>query len=127
MFRKKKSPRYPHRMPMPMIRRRLPMRYHMKHQFGVHDFAFLQTMQALTGTPMSGGNLITILKNGIEFFPSMLSAIRAAKRTINLESTSTGMARSDANSPRRWWNGPEAEWKSKSSSMPSAPARCRNH
>ncbi|HXA18226.1 MAG TPA: cardiolipin synthase [Thermoanaerobaculia bacterium] len=85
MFRKKKSPRYPHRAPMPMIRRRLPMRYHMKHQFGVHDFAFLQTMHALTGTPMSEGNLVTILKNGIEFFPSMLSAIRAAKRTINLE------------------------------------------
>jgi len=85
MFRKKKSPRYPHRAPMPMIRRRQPMRYHMKHQFGVRDFAFLQTMHALTGTPMSEGNLVTILKNGIEIFPSMLSAIRSAKRTINLE------------------------------------------
>jgi cardiolipin synthase len=85
MFRKKKLPRYPHRPPLPMIRRRLPMRYHMKHQFGVRDFAFLQTMHALTGTPMSEGNLVTILKNGVEIFPSMLSAIRAAKRTINLE------------------------------------------
>lgn len=85
LFRKKKSPRYPHRPPLPMIRRSLPMRYHMKHQFGVRDFAFLQTMHALTGTPMSEGNLVTILKNGNEIFPSMLSAIRAAKRTINLE------------------------------------------
>ena len=61
------------------------MRYHMKHQFGVRDAAFLQTMHALTGAPMSEGNLVTILKNGVEIFPSMLAAIRTAKRTINLE------------------------------------------
>jgi cardiolipin synthase len=84
-FRKNKPPRYPHRPPLPIIRRKLPMRYHMKHQFGVRDLAFLQTMHALTGSPMSEGNLVTILKNGIEIFPSMLAAIRDAKRTINLE------------------------------------------
>jgi cardiolipin synthase len=84
-FRKNKPPRYPHRPPLPIIRRKLPMRYHMKHQFSVRDLAFLQTMHALTGSPMSEGNLVTILKNGIEIFPSMLAAIRAAKRTINLE------------------------------------------
>jgi cardiolipin synthase len=85
LFRKDKPPRYPHRPPLPIIRRKLPMRYHMKHQFGVRDLAFLQTMHALTGTPMSEGNLVTILKNGVEIFPAMLSAIRDAKRTINLE------------------------------------------
>jgi len=84
-FRKNKPPRYPHRPPLPIIRRKLPMRYHMKHQFGVRDLAFLQTMHALTGSPMSEGNLVTILKNGVEIFPSMLAAIRDAKRTINLE------------------------------------------
>jgi cardiolipin synthase len=84
-FRKNKPPRYPHRPPLPIIRRKLPMRYHMKHQFGVRDLAFLQTMHALTGSPMSEGNLVTILKNGIEIFPAMLTAIRDAKRTINLE------------------------------------------
>jgi cardiolipin synthase A/B len=84
-LRKKKLPRYPHRPPLPIIRRRLPMRYHMKHQFGVRDLAFLQTMHALTGTPMSEGNLVTILENGIDIFPSMLAAIRDAKHTINLE------------------------------------------
>jgi cardiolipin synthase len=83
--RKNKPPRYPHRPPLPIIRRKLPMRYHMKHQFGVRDLAFLQTMHALTGSPMSEGNLVTILKNGVEIFPAMLSAIRDAKRTINLE------------------------------------------
>ncbi|MEA2344645.1 MAG: hypothetical protein QOF63_2814 [Thermoanaerobaculia bacterium] len=86
MFRRKnKPPRYPHRPPMPIIRRKLPMRYHMKHQFGVRDLAFLQTMHALTGSPMSEGNRVTILKNGIEIFPAMLAAIRDAQRTINLE------------------------------------------
>jgi cardiolipin synthase len=85
LFRKRKPPRYPRRPPLPIIRRRLPMRYHMKHQFGVRDLAFLQTMHALTGAPLSEGNHVTILKNGVEIFPSMLSAIRAAKKTINLE------------------------------------------
>lgn len=85
LFRKKKSHRYPRRPQLPIIRRRLPMRYHMKHQFGVRDAAFLQTMHALTGAPMSEGNLVTILKNGVEIFPSMLGAIRSATRTINLE------------------------------------------
>jgi cardiolipin synthase len=85
LFRTNKPPRYPHRPPLPIIRRKLPMRYHMKHQFGVRDLAFLQTMHALTGSPMSEGNRVTILKNGIEIFPAMLAAIRDAKRTINIE------------------------------------------
>ena len=61
------------------------MRYHMKHQFGVHDLAFLQTMHALTGAAMSAGNRVEILRNGVQIFPSMLAAIRGAKKTINLE------------------------------------------
>ncbi|PYQ32655.1 MAG: cardiolipin synthase [Acidobacteria bacterium] len=85
LFRKRKQPRYPRRPPLPIIRRRLPMRYQMKHQFGVRDLAFLQTMHALTGAPLSEGNHVTILKNGVEIFPPMLAAIRAAKKTINLE------------------------------------------
>ena len=85
IFRKQKKPRYPKRRALPIIRRRLPMRYHMKHQFGVRDMAFLQTMHALTGAPMSNGNRVEILKNGVEIFPSMLAAIRAARKTINLE------------------------------------------
>jgi cardiolipin synthase len=68
-----------------MIRRRVPMRYHMRHQFGVRDVDFVQTMHALTGASMSQGNRIDVLKNGNEIFPSMLAAIKGAKRTINLE------------------------------------------
>ena len=84
-FRKSSKPRYPKRRTLPIIRRRLPMRYHMKHQFGVRDMAFLQTMHALTGAAMSAGNRVEVLKNGAQFFPSMLAAIRAARKTINLE------------------------------------------
>ncbi|MGZ8852494.1 MAG: cardiolipin synthase [Thermoanaerobaculia bacterium] len=67
------------------MRRRLPMRYHMRHQFGIRDVAFLQTMHALTGAPLAEGNSVTVLKNGVQIFPSMLAAIKAAKKTINLE------------------------------------------
>ena len=84
MFGRNK-PRYPRRAALPIVRRRAPIRYHMRHQFGVADVAFLQTMHALTGAPLSEGNRVDILCNGIEIFPSMLGAIKSAKRTINLE------------------------------------------
>ena len=84
-FFRRKSPRYPRRPTLPIVRRKLPMRYHMKHQFGVRDVAFLQTMHALTGAPLATGNCVELLRNGAQIFPSMLSAIRAAKKTINLE------------------------------------------
>jgi cardiolipin synthase len=85
LFRKNKPPRYPRRAALPIIRRKLPMRYHMKHQFAIADLAFLQTMHALTGAAISAGNKVEVLKNGVRFFPSMLAAIRVAKKTINLE------------------------------------------
>jgi cardiolipin synthase len=85
LFGRNTAERYAHRPALPLVRRRLPMRYHMKHQFGVHDLAFLQTMHALTGAAMSPGNKVEILKNGVQIFPSMLAAIRAARKTINLE------------------------------------------
>lgn len=61
------------------------MRYHMRHQFSVSDVAFLQTMHALTGAPLSHGNRVEILRNGVQIFPAMLNAIRQATHTINLE------------------------------------------
>ena len=84
-FRRRKAPRYPGRTPLPMVRRRVPMRYHMRHQFGVRDVAFLQTMHALTGAAVAEGNRVEVLRNGVQIFPSMLSAIRGARKTINLE------------------------------------------
>jgi cardiolipin synthase len=84
-FLRSKSPRYPRRPSLPIVRRKLPMRYHMKHQFGTTDVAFMQTMHALTGAPLATGNRVDVLRNGAMFFPSMLAAIRGAQRTINLE------------------------------------------
>jgi len=68
LFRKRKPPRYPERSRLPIIRRRLAMRYHMRHQFDTRDLAFLQTMVALTGSPLSDGNRVEILKNGVQIF-----------------------------------------------------------
>lgn len=84
-FRKKKPPRYPRRPRLPIVRRRLPMRYHMRHQFSTRDVAFLQTMHALAGAPVSADSRVEILRNGVRIFPSMLAAIRGARKTINLE------------------------------------------
>jgi len=42
-------------------------------------------MHALTGAALSPGNRVDILCNGDEIFPSMLAAIKAAQKTINLE------------------------------------------
>ncbi len=47
--------------------------------------SFRQSMGNVIGTPFIGGNRITTLSNGVEIFPSMLSAIRGAKKTITLE------------------------------------------
>ncbi|HEX6085067.1 MAG TPA: cardiolipin synthase [Thermoanaerobaculia bacterium] len=84
-FRRRRNPRYPGRPALPVVRRRTPMRYHMRHQFGVRDLAFLQTMHALTGSQISAHNRVEVLKNGVRIFPPMLAAIRGAKKTINLE------------------------------------------
>jgi cardiolipin synthase len=84
-FRKRKTSRYPRRPRLPIVRRRTPMRYHMRHQFATRDLAFLQTMHALTGAPLSPDNKIEILRNGVRIFPAMLAAIRGARKTINIE------------------------------------------
>ena len=84
-FKSRKHARYPNRPTLPMVRRRNPVRYHMKHQFGVRDVAFLQTMHALTGSSLYEGNAIEVLRNGTQIFPAMLAAIRGAKKTINVE------------------------------------------
>jgi cardiolipin synthase A/B len=83
--RGRRKARYPGRTGLPMVRRRNPMRYHMRHQFGVRDVAFPQTMHALTGANMSAGNKVDVLKNGVRIFPAMLTAIRNAKKTIDVE------------------------------------------
>src|SRR6202795_5120355 len=46
---------------------------------------FQQSAGSLLGPNFVGGNSISTLVNGDEIFPAMLSAIRSAKRSINLE------------------------------------------
>ena len=70
---------------MPIVRRHLPLRYNMRHQFGVRELGFRQAMYALTGEPLVAGNRVDILENGDEIFPAMLSAVRAARETITME------------------------------------------
>lgn len=82
---KRRYPPYPIRSAFPMVRRKDPLQYRMKHQFGVRDEAFLQTMHALTGSPLERGNRVDVLENGVEIFPSMLAAIRSARLTITME------------------------------------------
>lgn len=44
--------------------------------------SFFPTIEALTASPIIGGNTVEILLNGEEIFPAMLDAIRSAERTI---------------------------------------------
>src|ERR1041385_4201984 len=85
LFRKNKPPRSPRPPRLPIVRRRMPMRYHMRHQFATRDLAFLQTMHALTGAPLSSDSRVEVLRNGVQIVPAMLAASRGARKTINLE------------------------------------------
>ncbi len=46
---------------------------------------FFRSIGVLLGPPSVGGNRVEALQNGSEIFPSMLAAIRSAKRTITFE------------------------------------------
>jgi cardiolipin synthase len=51
----------------------------------VGDPGFFREMGNLLGPPLVGGNRIDTLSNGDEIFPSMLAAIRGAKKSITFE------------------------------------------
>jgi cardiolipin synthase A/B len=44
---------------------------------------YRRALEGLLGTPATEGNLIELLRDGIEIFPAMLDAIRRAERTID--------------------------------------------
>jgi cardiolipin synthase len=68
-----------------MVRFDKPSVYKYDHSFAVADDAFPRSLSAF-GFSMVEGNRAEILNNGDEIFPAMTDAIRAAKRTVNLES-----------------------------------------
>jgi cardiolipin synthase len=73
--------------------------------YGVGDPQFLRSMGRLLGPSLLAGNHVVGLQNGDEIFPSMLAAIRSARRTITFEtyiywSGSIGQEFADALSER---------------------------
>jgi len=57
----------------------------LAHTYSIDDPQFERAMGVLLGPDIVGGNRFTALQNGDEIFPSMLEAIRNAKRTIDFE------------------------------------------
>ena len=65
--------------------RRHTLPYHFEHTFAVSDPEFIGSALALGNPVLTGGNKIDLLQNGDAYFPEMLNAIHAAKKTINFE------------------------------------------
>jgi cardiolipin synthase len=81
--------------------RRHTLPYHFTHTFAVEAPEFVPSALALAEPVLVPGNKIDILQNGDVFFPAMLDAIRAAKKSVNFEafiiySDSVGTAFRDA-------------------------------
>ena len=64
--------------------KRIEHRVERRYDTGSADY--YRSLGELLGPPVVSGNRIHALQNGDEIFPSMLAAIRGAKRTINFES-----------------------------------------
>jgi cardiolipin synthase len=65
--------------------RRHTIPYHFGHSFSVSDPEFIGSALALADPVLVPGNKIDMLQNGDAYFPAMLNAIRAARKTINFE------------------------------------------
>ena len=59
--------------------------YRIEANYAVGDPQFVRTMGNLLGPPILPGNTVSTLCNGDEIFPALLQGIRAAKKTITLE------------------------------------------
>jgi cardiolipin synthase len=59
--------------------------YHLEHTFTVRDPEFIGSALALADPVLLPGNRMELLRNGDVYFPAMLEAIRAARKTINFE------------------------------------------
>jgi cardiolipin synthase len=57
----------------------------LEHRYGVGDPQFQRELGILLGPPVIDGNTVQPLQNGVEIFPAMLEAIRAARATITFE------------------------------------------
>lgn len=57
----------------------------LEHRHGIDDPQFRRELSVLLGPPIIDGNRVTNLENGVEIFPAMLEAVRAARQNINFE------------------------------------------
>jgi len=68
-----------------LLIRRHTLEYHLEHTFAISDPEFFGSALALSDPVPIESNAIEVLQNGDEYFPAMLEAIRAAKKTVNFE------------------------------------------
>jgi len=68
-----------------LLNRPKELDYNVPHAFGVRDPTFLPSVQATEVPTVVRGNRVSILANGAEIFPAMLSAIASAQKSVNLE------------------------------------------
>ena len=59
--------------------------YQISSKYTVHDPQFTRTVGNLLGPSLIPGNTVTTLVNGDQIFPAMLEAMRAAQKSITLE------------------------------------------
>jgi cardiolipin synthase len=59
--------------------------YHLSRRLSVHDAGFLYALQSTCQAALHHGNSIEILRNGANYYPAMIGAIRAATHSINME------------------------------------------
>jgi cardiolipin synthase len=59
--------------------------YGLAHEVAVESPDFIPTIAGATGAPSTNGNKVELFINGARFYPAMLEAIRAARRSVTLE------------------------------------------
>jgi cardiolipin synthase A/B len=62
------------------------IRREIKTDYSVRDPEFRASISPLLGAPLVDGNKVVELQNGDQIFPAMLEGIRAAQKTITIES-----------------------------------------
>jgi cardiolipin synthase len=55
------------------------------HRYTIDDPQFRRELGVLLGPPIIDGNSVVNLENGVEIFPAMLAAVKAARQNINFE------------------------------------------
>jgi cardiolipin synthase len=58
---------------------------HVAHRYGAGNPQFRREMSVMMGPAIVAGNRVIDLQNGVEIFPAMLAAVRAARSTISFE------------------------------------------